>query len=224
MSSPPPRPSAIAEAELGPIGADRELALLHIPSAVRDAFAALFAVDAAMRDVVARTTEPALGRIKLAWWREQLEALDKEAPPPEPRLRAVADQLLPRGISGAELVGIEPGWAALLDPDIDAQLVAGRGAIIFTLGGRLLGSDDARLGEAGALYALASVGRRGVPELFAPARDYLQRLRGHRFERRVRPLTMLARAAARDLSHQEPEGGAGRAAAMLAHRWSGRIG
>jgi phytoene synthase len=222
MSSPPPRPSVIAD--LGPIGADRELALLHVPSSLRDPFAALFALDAAMGDVVARSTEPALGRIKLAWWREQLEALDREPPPAEPRLRAAADHLVARGISGAELADIEVGWATLLDPELDPDLVAGRGAILFKIGGKLLGSDDARLSDAGALSALASVGRRGVPQLLEPAREYLHRLGGHRFERRVRPLTMLARAAARDLVRQEPEGSAGRAAAMLAHRWSGRIG
>jgi phytoene synthase len=224
MSSPPPRPSAIADPDLGPIGADRELALLHIPAKLRAAFAALFALDAAMGDVVARSTEPPLGRIKLAWWRERLEALDSEAPPAEPRLRAAADHLLPLGIKGAELAGIEPGWATLLDPDVDPKLVAGRGAALFAIGGRMLGSDEPRLSDAGALYALASVGRRGVPELLDPARDYLQRVRGHRFDRRVRPLTMLARAAARDVRRDEAEGSARRAAAMLAHRWSGRIG
>lgn len=221
MSSQPQKPSAIAE--LGP-GADRALALLHIPGRVREAFAALFAVDAAMADVVARSTEPALGRIKLAWWREQLQALDHGAPPAEPRLRAVAEHLLPLGISGGELAELETGWATLLDPQVDSGLVAGRGAELFGIGGRLLGSDDAKLGDAGALYALASVGRRGVPELFEPARARLALVRGHRFARAVRPLTMLARAAARDLDREEPEGSAGRAAAMLAHRWSGRIG
>jgi phytoene synthase len=221
MSPPPPRPSVIADQ---PLGSDRELALIHIPARVREALRALFEIDAAMGDVVARSTEPALGRIKLAWWRERLEALDSEAPPAEPRLRAAADHLLPRGIRGAELAAIEPGWATLLDPEIELELVAGRGAILFAIGGRLLGSDDAGLGDAGALYALASVGRRGVPELLEPARDHLQRLRGHRFDRRVRPLTMLVRAAARDVVREEPEGSAGRAAAMLAHRWSGRIG
>lgn len=206
------------------MSADQELALLHMPSRLRGAFAALFAIDAAMGDVVARSTEPALGRIKLAWWRERLEALDSEPPPAEPRLRAAAAHLLARGINGGELAELELGWATLLDAEIEPEQIAHRGATLFRLGGRLFGSDDAALGDAGALYALASVGRRGVPELFEPASDYLRRLRGHCFERRVRPLTMLARAAARDLRRQEPEGSAVRAAAMLAHRWSGRIG
>jgi len=183
----------------------------------------LFAIDAAMGDVVARSTEPQLARIKLAWWREQLEALDEKPPPAEPRLRAVAEQLLPRGLTGGEIAGLEPGWATLLDEEIDPELVAARGALLFRIGGSLLGSDDPKLGEAGALYALASVGRRGLPGLFEPARTRAEALRGHRFERRARPLTMLARAATRDLCREEGEGGRARALAMLAHRWSGRV-
>ena len=220
MSSPPPRPSVTADQA---IGADRELALLHTPARVRPAFEALWALDAAMGDVVARTSEPALGAIKLAWWRERLEELDQAPPPAEPRLQGVAQELLGRGIIGARLAELEAGWAALLQPEVDAAAVAERGALLFAIGGDLLGAADERLGDAGALYALASVGRRGVPELFEPARGYLQRVSGHRFARRVRPLTMLASAAARDLSREEPEGSRARAAAMLAHRWSGRI-
>jgi len=221
MSSPPQDRSAIAE-EL--LGSDRELALLHIPARVREAFRALFAIDAAMGDVVARSTDPALGRIKLAWWREQLEALDSNPPPAEPRLQGAEEHLLAAGVAGSEVAELEAGWATLLDPELDAELVAGRGAVLFGIGGKLLGSNDPKLGDAGALYALASVGRRGVPELFEPARERLQRLAGHRFERRLRPLTMLARASARDVDRQEAEGGRARAVAMLAHRWSGRIG
>jgi phytoene synthase len=221
MSSPPQNRSAIAE-EL--LGSDRELALLHIPARVREAFRALFAIDAAMGDVVARSTDPALGRIKLAWWREQLEALDSNPPPPEPRLQGAEEHLLAAGVTGSEVAELEAGWATLLDPELDAELVAGRGAVLFGIGGKLLGSNDPKLGDAGALYALASVGRRGVPELFEPARERLERLAGHRFERRLRPLTMLARASARDVDRQEAEGGRARAVAMLAHRWSGRIG
>jgi len=207
-----------------PIGADRELALLHIPARVREAFRALFAIDAAMGDVVARSTDPALARIKLAWWREQLEALDRNPPPAEPRLAAIVEYLLPLGIGGADLAALETGWATLLDPEVDSGLVAERGAVLFRIGGKLLGSADPNLGQAGALHALTSVGRRGVPELLEPARDCLQRLRGQRIERRARPLTMLARAAARDLRREEPEASRGRILAMIAHRWSGRIG
>jgi len=188
---------------------DFQLALLHTPARVRWAMEALLAIDAAMADVVARSSEPTLGRIKLAWWREQLEALDDGPPPAEPRLQAVAQHLLPAGISGAEIAELEAGWATLLDPEPDPELVAGRGAVLFELGGRLLGADDPRLADAGAVYALAST---GLPE----AKDRLKQLSGHRFPRALRPLTMLARAAAHGSSRR-------RALAMLAHRWTGRI-
>jgi len=48
------------------------------------------------------------------------------------------------------------------------------------------------------------------------AKDRLKQLSGHRFPRALRPLTMLARAAAHGSSRR-------RALAMLAHRWTGRI-
>lgn len=189
---------------------DYDLALLHTPPRVRPAMAALFAIDAAMHDVVARSTEPTLGRIKLAWWREQLEALDENPPPAEPRLQAAAEHLLPAGISGANLAELEAGWATLLDAEPDPELVAGRGAILFELGGRLLGTGDPKLGDAGAYYALASAE-------FPEANDRLESLRHYRFPRNLRPLTMLARAASHGGNARR------RALAMLAHRWTGRI-
>lgn len=171
-----------------------------------------------MGDVVARATDPGLGRIKLAWWREQLDALDTNRPPAEPRLQAVADHLLPLGIKGSQLADLEAGWATLLDEQIDPRLVAGRGETLFRLGARLLGANESNITDAGAAYALASVARRGVPELSEPARQYLENVRSHRFDRKVRPLTMLARAA----FFEGPE--RAMVFAMLAHRWSGRIG
>jgi phytoene synthase len=194
---------------------------------VRPAFEALFAIDAAMGDVVARSTDPALGRIKLAWWREQLESLDTGPPPAEPRLQAVARDLLPLGISGAAIAEIEIGWATLLDEQPDPGFVGVRGVKLFEIGAKLLGATDERLSNAGFLYALMSAARLGYepsPNVVVPL---MQPLRNHRMARRLRPITGLARLAVRDFRRGrpfEPEGSRGRIAAMLAHRWSGRIG
>ena len=226
MSSKPQRPSAIADELAVAIGGDRALMLQQVGADVRPAFEALFQVDAAMADVVARATQPALGAVKLAWWRERLEELDQGKVPPEPRLAAAAQDLLPKGISGSDLSRLEAGWAVLFDQTPDPQLVATRGAVVFELGGRLLGEGDERLADAGAIYALVSVGRRGLPELLSDAHPYAGRLAGHRFNRRLRPLTALARLAARDLKRGEPfeeEGIPPRLAAMLRHRWSGIV-
>ena len=223
MSSPPQRPSVTAEQ---PIGADRELALQHVPVRHRAAFRALWTLDATLGDVVARSTQSALGRIKLAWWREALERLDRDDAPAEPRLRAIAEHVITPGISGSELAELETGWATLLDETAEASLVANRGMLLFTFGSKILGAADDRLDDAGALYALVSVARRGVPELFDAAAEPAARLARHRFPRALRSLTGLARLAVRDLRlglPPEPEGSPGRAAAMLRHRWSGIV-
>lgn len=226
MSSKPQRPSVTAEEDLAAaIGGDRALMLRQVPRDLKPAFEALWQIDAAMGDVVARSTQPALGAIKLAWWREHLEELGRATPPPaEPRLCAVAEELLPHGIKGGELAKLEDGWATLLEEQVDALRVANRGEFLFGIAGRLLGKDDERLAEAGALYALASVGRRGVPELLKDAGQYSQRLAGYRFPRALRPLTALARLAVRDLKSGPPfeqEGSPPRLAAMYRHLWSG---
>jgi phytoene synthase len=227
MSSPPQRPSVTAEDELAAaIGADRALMLRQVPRDLRQAIEALWQVDAAMGDVVARSTQPALGAVKLAWWRERLEELDGGAVPAEPRLMAAAEQLLPRGLSGAELSRLEDGWATLCEEKVDTARVANRGARLFRWCSSLLGGDDAAIGDAGALYALTSTGRRGVPELLEPARERAKALSRHRFPRELRSLTGLARLAARDLKHGqpfEPEGSPPRLAALLRHQWSGRV-
>jgi phytoene synthase len=201
------------------------LVRLYWPARLRPAFDALFAIDDAMGDVVAKTSEPALAAIKLAWWRERLLELDAGKAPAEPRLQAAADQLLPRGITGAALADLEEGWATLLEPQPDIEQVSGRGANLFGLASRLLGDTDALIPSAGRLYACESVRRRGLADVHWPMHEMYQ-LAGHRFSRTLRPLTALARLAARDAkldARAEPEGTPGRAWALIAHRLTGRI-
>ncbi len=200
---------------------DRDLVRLYWPVELRPAFDALFGIDDALRDVVASSTQPALGAIRLAWWRDALERLDTSAPPPEPRLQAVAAELLTRGIRGAELALIAEGWAALFEEARDPAAIAGRGAALFAVGAKLLGSDDPQVSDAGRYFALADVSRRGLAPVLPMMVTRL------RFARRLRPLTALARLAVRDLRHGEPfepEATPGRAAALLGHRWLGTVG
>jgi phytoene synthase len=204
---------------------DRDLVRLYWPARLRHAFDALFAIDDAMRDVIAKTSEPALAAIKLAWWRERLQDLDAGKAPAEPRLQAAMDQLLPRGITGAALAGLEEGWATLLEPHPDTEKVANRGALLFDLASRVLGETDPVLRSAGRLYACQSVRRRRLAALHSPI-DEVNRLVGHRVPRSLRPLTALARLAARDAKFGaliEPEGTPARAWALIAHRLAGRI-
>ena len=171
-----------------------------------------------MGGVVARSTEPALGAIKLAWWRERLEELDQGKVPAEPRLQAAAAELLPRGVSGKDLAELEAGWAELLAKQPDAEIALQRGVNLFALGARLLGTDSGALPTAGRLFAAGSWTRRS---LSAP--DALVTTKRPRFPRRLRPLTALAALAKRDLSGPEPEATPGRAWTVLKHRLTGRL-
>lgn len=172
-----------------------------------------------MADVVARSTEPTLAAIKLAWWRECLEELDQGKVPAEPRLQAAAGQLLPRGITGAALAQLEEGWATLLEerPDRDMALV--RGEVLFALAARLLDRNPpAFLEIAGRVYAAGNLTRCGL----APD-GLLVVTQSPRIPRRFRPLTALAVLAGRDLARREPEATPARAWALVRHRLTGRI-
>ena len=93
---------------------DRRLALAYVPAARRPALEALWRLDVNLGAVLAGGRDPMIGRIRLAWWREALEALDRSPPAAEPLLRSLAAHVLPAGVSGAELAAMEQGWAELL--------------------------------------------------------------------------------------------------------------
>src|SRR5687768_12527122 len=96
---------------------DRILALSYVPAKRRAAVGTLWRLDSALGAALAGGREPMISRIKLAWWREALEKLDREPAPAEPLLQAVAEQLLPAGVGGAELALMEEGWAILASPE-----------------------------------------------------------------------------------------------------------
>jgi len=195
--------------------------LHHFPLRLRPAVAALWAIDETMAAAAAGASQPALAGIKLAWWREALVRLDHDPAPPEPRLRAVAETLIPLGINGADISAIESGWSALLDDRPDAQAAGAGGAALFAIEARLLRVDDPLLEPAGALVFLTNDMRRKVGDFPGERAALIAELRGHRIARHVRQITLAARLAARDLA--EPEGTPGRAFALIAHRLTGVI-
>jgi 15-cis-phytoene synthase len=189
----------------------------------------LWGVDLAMADVVASSSDAALGAIRLAWWREALQRLDQGAPPAEPHLQAAADHLIPRGVTGAELAKLEDCWLALLEPFpwtiLTTELVRVRGRILFGLGATLLGgkADDAE--DAGTLWSLVDVARHCSDAasrimLFDEARKSIAELGPRKSPRILRPLTALAAVAAHDAL-----GGSsvGRGFVALLHTLTGRL-
>ena len=212
------------------------MALSYVPARDRAALQALFAIDAAMGDVVRTTSEPMLGTIRLAWWRERLEELNAGVSAlGEPRLQAVKRELISRGATGRDLAGLEDGWLRLFDAFpwtvATSEAIWFRGNLLFGLGARVLDQVDERIQAAGGLWALVDAARHcsdadSRAMLLGQARTFARGLAGARFASALRPLSMLAALAVRDCGRGEPfeaEGTPGRAALMLRHRLTGRI-
>jgi phytoene synthase len=140
---------------------------------------ALHGLDLELESVVAGTTEPMIGAIRLAWWREALQGLDAGKVPAQPLLQLIAAEVLPNGVSGAELAGLEDRWAELIGAEAVPESHFAGGGLLFALLARLAGAEEAAgraLGEAWAAGE-APAGRVATP---------------------VRPLLGLARLRARD--------------------------
>jgi 15-cis-phytoene synthase len=211
---------------------DRTLALTYVPAKRRAAVGALWSLDSALGAALAGGREPMISRIKLAWWREALERLDRSPAPAEPVLHELERHVLPAGIGGAEMATMEPGWAVLADPEPLSPEQLGdyaraRGGLLFRFTARLLGGPEEGLDPAGEAWALVDLARHcatvGDSDVaLAAARE---REGPRHWPSALRPLGMLAILAARDMDPSRPpweaRGSPGRMWRMLRHRISG---
>ncbi len=150
-----------------PTDPERQLALAYAPASARAALALVWQLDERMGAIVAAAREPAIGAMRLMWWRDALAALDAPGAraPAEPLLIALEKMVLPRGATGVALGAIEEGWSALLDeeePGIEAIMLHGRarGGALFAACATLLGADADGVERAGEGWALADLGHR----------------------------------------------------------------
>lgn len=211
---------------------ERALVLAYAPADRRAALATLWRLDERLGEVLRAAHEPLIRAIRLAWWREALEALDAGEASPEPLLVEVARTLLPLGIAGADLATIETGWAAFADDDgPEAALAhgAGRGRALFTLAARILkgeaGPDIADAGEGWALVAcLPWLDEAARAAAAARAEACLAPFARRRWPKRLRALGVLTVLARRDLRIDVPRrpGSPGRVARALWLAISGR--
>ena len=110
----------------------------------------LWALDERFGQIAATTSEPMIGRIKLAWWQEALTdeaGLKGRGEPLVDRMRGAA-MLPPKG-----LAAWIDGWEALIEGADLADFARGRGGGLFHA---LSGQEDIPqwLGDAGAVWAL----------------------------------------------------------------------
>lgn len=141
-----------------PLPPEAELALAWCRPQMRSRLRSALELDRRLARIVARTHEPMLGQMRLAWWREALAKPVAE----RPRGDAVLDAL------GAEWQGHEAllaamvdGWEVLVTADrlgaAEAeQFATGRGAFFTALADEASAPPlAARLAAAGERWALA---------------------------------------------------------------------
>ena len=215
---------------------ERGILLAYAPVSGRSALAALLALDDTLATLLRTTREPALGQIRLAWWREALERLDQAPAPAEPVLSAIARDVLPHGIAGAELVPLVHGWEVLIEAEsLDEaaleRFAEGRGTL-FQLAGKALGTAPSDpLADAGRGWALAdlaaNLGDAAEAALArAKAGPLLGAATGTRWSTRARALGAMTHLARRDLGlapgQPPPIGSPRRVSRLLWHRLTGR--
>jgi phytoene synthase len=196
----------IVTAEVRDGDRDRWLSVLYAPADVRPALLALHGLDLALERLVAGTTEPMIGAIRLAWWREALEGLDAGKVPAQPLLALIAAELLPRGITGTELAQIEDRWAELIGSETVPESFVAGGGRLFGWAARLLGGD---VGQANRLGRSWAAGEVPLPASGAASAAVSAALR---------PLFGLALLAARDAARARA-GSRREARASLARQW-----
>jgi 15-cis-phytoene synthase len=214
---------------------DLDLALSYVPRPQRFHLADLFALDAALGNVVRTTREPMVGRIRLAWWRERLQELDRGIVPAEPTLQAAATLISKSSLTGSMLSELVDGWEFLLAdfpwPGDTIDAVAEHGATLFALAATAVGAEaDDQARTAGSLWILVDVAKhcsdaQSRSRLIESARGRLDDFRGTS-QASLRPLTMLGLLAKRDLERWpeiEPEATPGRAWAMIRHKLTGHL-
>lgn len=216
-----------------PSDLERSLALSYAPAASRAGVTAIFALDAQLADVVRTTRDPMVGQLRLTWWFEVLEALDRAPPPAQPVIEALAASVLPHGVSGATIAGMVDGWEALLDrepltPDRIAEH-GERGARLFNATACLSGAGPGDpVTVAGRGWALADLSRHlsdsAEREMVrAVARPLLVEATAARWTRRARALGALTHLARLDLAPDPlPPGAPSRVARIAWHRLTGR--
>ncbi len=121
---------------------------------------AALALDHRLAQLVQRTSEPVLGQMRLAWWRETLGQPAEDRPRGDAVLDTIAQHW---DVACQPLIGLVDGWEQLLD---DAPLGEGEalafahgraGALLAALGYRATMADFAAADAAAQVWALADL-------------------------------------------------------------------
>jgi len=177
-----------SEIELPP---PARLAIAYATTRYRAAFKLILQIDLRMADVVAKTREPLVGQIKMAWWREGFTSSPANRPKGEPLFEALAEQ--GEDIPPSALEALVAAWEVLLGQDewnqgLLTEHADLRAQAIFGTYGDWVGTpgDMRAIGHAWAMGSLA----QAFPGRLAPS--LMPMLPVLPAARALRPLNILA--------------------------------
>jgi len=206
-----------------PLPPEIGLALAWSPPKVRGPLTTAFQLDRRLAKIVARTSEPLLGQMRLAWWRDVLGKPVAERPRGDVVLDAIGRDWAGRE---AALAAMVDGWEVLVTAETigieEARVLGmGRGTFFAALDQRDDRAGQDRLAAAGYRWALAdaaaavsSSGERDVLVSVGLARSHI----GGSFPRELRGLAVLEALALRSLKGGGHPLMAGRGASLAALR------
>jgi 15-cis-phytoene synthase len=148
------------------LSADQRLALAYGASASRAGLTAVFWLDRILGRAVASASQPLIGQVRLAWWREQCRAIANAGEVRDPCLISIRGLVREGRISEARLEGLVDSWEVMLDDVSDpeallAQFGMGRGTAVFGMAAGIVGCAFADvMVTAGKTWALVDFARR----------------------------------------------------------------
>ena len=139
-----------------------ELALAYTPQSVRERLRAYFAFDQRLARIVSATSEPMLGQMRLAWWRDELGKPPGERPQGDAVLAALGAHW---DGDHEHLLKCVEGWEALVvaesfDRAVLAHMVEGRSAALAYLTPPTDDEQERRSRSAAARYVAADIASR----------------------------------------------------------------
>ena len=184
----------------------KKLSLIYARADLRDVFGVMLALDERLSEIMARTSEPMIGQIRMAWWNDVIAKPTSERPAGEPLLAivsAVEAAHKAQDIKGPMIALVE-AWSMLLANEIwasqllmefaEKRYLAIFGALISA--GALNNRQNADVRSLGLWWALRDLRRhchndaqlRSVETVELPQREikHLPRI--------LRPLTILAKS------------------------------
>jgi phytoene synthase len=149
----------MADFDTSPHAPPIRLAMAYAPARSRPVLDAVFSLDGRLGRVASTTSEPMIGQLKLAWWRDQLGADPAHRAKGEPLLAELVRLRLPF----SKLVPLVDGWEELLvsdavDPSTVQTFAQGRAAA-FAAMAVAVGEAEAEeaASRAGKSWALAEL-------------------------------------------------------------------